>query len=131
QATKQRRAAEAALNEARSRYERTTRLIAIGAASREELEQDTTKVRTAEAELQEASQREVRATQLLPISPEVRAASEEALNKLRTSESELAATRQRLILYGMPSSRVNSLRSPSQITSELAVPAPISGTVTA
>lgn len=131
QATKQRRAAEAAVNEARSRYERTTRLIGIGAASREELEQDTTKVRTAEAELQEASQREVRATQLLPISPEVRAATEEALNKLRTSESELAATRQRLILYGMPPSRVDSLRSASQVTSELAVPAPISGTVTA
>jgi cobalt-zinc-cadmium efflux system membrane fusion protein len=131
QATKQRRAAEAALNEARSRYERTARLIAIGAASREELEQDTTKLRTAEAELQEASQREVRATQLLPISPQVRSATEEALNKLRNSESELAATRQRLILYGMPPSRVDSLRSASQVTSELAVPAPISGTVTA
>lgn len=130
QATKQRRAAEAALNEMRNRYERTTRLITIGAASREELEQDTTKLRTAEAELQEATQREVRATQLLPISPEVRAASEEALNKLRSSESELAATRQRLILYGMPSSRVDSLRSASQVTSELAVPAPISGTIT-
>lgn len=130
QATKQRRAAEAALNEARSRYERTTRLIAIGAASREELEQDTTKLRTAEAELQEASQREVRATQLLPISPEVKAAAEEALSKLRNSESELAATRQRLILFGMPPSRVSSLRTPSQITSELAVPAPITGTIT-
>jgi len=131
QATKQRRAAEASLAEMRNRHERTTRLIRIGAASREELDQDTTKLRTAEAEVDEARLREARAGRLLPISSEVRAASEEALNKLRTGESELAATRQRLILYGMPQARVNSLRSASQVTSELAVPAPISGTITA
>ena len=131
QATRQRRAAEAVLAEAANRYDRTTRLIRIGAASREDLDQDTAKLRTAEAEAEEARQREQRAHQLLPISPEVRAASEEALNKLRTAESEHAATRQRLILYGMPAGRVDALRSPSQITSELAVPAPISGTVTA
>ncbi|MFN6962193.1 MAG: efflux RND transporter periplasmic adaptor subunit [Pyrinomonadaceae bacterium] len=131
QAIKQRRAAEASLNEMRNKYERTTRLIGIGAASREQLDEDTTRLRTAEAELEEARLREQRAQQLLPISPEVRAASEEALNKLRTAESELAATRQRLIFFGMPASRVDALRSPSQVTSELAVPAPISGTVTA
>lgn len=130
QAARQRKAAEAALVEARNRYERTIRLMRIGAASREELEQDTTKFRTAEAELEEARLREQRAERLLTISPEVRAASEEAQNKLRVSESELAATRERLILYGMPAARVDALRSPSQITSELAVPSPISGTVT-
>ena len=131
QATRQRRAAEAALNEMRNRHERTSRLIRIGAASREELDQDTTKLRTAEAELQEARLREERAQTLLPISPEVRAASEEALNKLRTAETELAATRQRLVLYGMPASRIDTLRSASQVTSQVSVPAPISGTVTA
>ncbi len=130
QAARQRKAAEAALAEFRNRYERTTRLIRIGAASREELEQDSTKLRTADAELEEARQREARAQRLLPISPEVRAASEESLNKLRTAETEQASTRQRLILYGMPSARVDSLRSASQISSELPVPAPIAGTVT-
>ena len=130
QAARQRKAAEAAVTEFRNRFQRTSRLILIGAASREELEQDTTKLRTAEAELEEARQREVRAQSLLPISPEVRAASEEALNKLRTAETELASTRQRLILYGMPGGRADSLRSASQISSELFVPAPISGTVT-
>lgn len=129
-ATRQRKAAEAALAEFRNRHERTTRLIRIGAASREELEQDTTKLRTAEAELDEARLRETRAQRLLPISPEVRAASEEALNKFRTAETELASTRQRLILYGLSSARADSLRSASQITSELLVPAPISGIVT-
>lgn len=131
QAAKQRKAAEASLNEMRSRYDRTIRLVLIGAASREELEQDTTKLRTAEAELDEARLRETRAGQLLPISNEVRSASEEALNKLRSAETELASTRQRLILYGMPAGRVNALRSASQVTSEIAVPAPSSGTVTA
>jgi RND family efflux transporter MFP subunit len=130
QATKQRQASEALVNEMRKRFERTTRLIQIGAASREELEQDTTKLRTAEAELEEARLRENRATELLPISAEVRSASEDALNKLRSAETELASTRQRLILYGMPAARVNALRSASQVTSELAVPAPTSGTVT-
>jgi cobalt-zinc-cadmium efflux system membrane fusion protein len=131
QAAKQRKAAEASLSEMRNRYERTTRLVIIGAASREELEQDTTKLRTAEAEVEEARLRETRAGQLLPISAEVRSANEDALNKLRTAETELASTRQRLILYGMPTGRVNALRSASQVTSELAVPAPASGTVTA
>jgi RND family efflux transporter MFP subunit len=129
-AARQRKAAEAAVAETRSRYERTVRLLRIGAASREELEQDNTKLRTAEAELEEARQRESRAIRLLPIAPEVRAASEEALNKLRTAETEMAAGRQRLVLFGMPASQVDRLRSVSQITSLLSVPAPSSGIVT-
>ena len=131
QATKQRKAAEAALSEMRSRYQRTSKLLEIGAASREELEQDNTKLRTAEAELEEARLRETRAGQLLAISPEVRAASEEALNKLRASEGELTSARQRLLLFGMPAGRIDALRHASHVTSELAVPAPASGTVTA
>lgn len=130
QATRQRKAAEAALAEMRNRYLRTSRLILIGAASREEFDQDNTKLRTAEAELEEARLREERATALLPISPEVKAANEEALNKLRSSETELASTRERLILLGMPTSRINGLRSASQVTSEMSIPAPTSGTVT-
>lgn len=129
QATKQRVSAEASLAENRNRFERTTRLARIGAASREELEQDTTKLRTAEAELVEARAREQRAAQLLPISAEVRSASEEALNKLRSSEAELAAARQRLILFGMSAQRIDRLTA-TQITSELSVSAPTTGTVT-
>jgi cobalt-zinc-cadmium efflux system membrane fusion protein len=129
-ATKQVKAADAALAEMQNRYARTTRLAAIGAASREELEQDTTRVRTAEAESAEAVSRLDRANRLLPINPETMAQNEEALNKLRRSESELATARQRLLLYGMTPQRVNSLRAVSQVTSELSVSAPISGTVT-
>ena len=130
EAAKLRKSAEAALSEMRNRYERTGKLVTIGAASREELEQDNTKLRTAEAELEQARLRETRAGRLLPISGEVRTASEEALNKLQTAESDLSATRQRLLLFGMTPARINALRSASQITSELTVPAPATGTVT-
>ena len=129
-ATKQVKAADAALSEMRARYARTTKLVQIGAASREELEQDNTKLRTAEAEAEEARRRLERANSLLVISPEARSANEEALNKLRNAESEAAAVRERLIVYGMPAARVNALRSASQVSAELSIPAPISGTVT-
>lgn len=124
------KAAEAALVEMQKRYQRTNRLIVIGAASREELEQDTTKLRSAEAEATEARNMYDHAVQFLDINPEAKAQNEEALNKLRSAEGQLAAMRQRLILFGMPDRAIASLRSPSQVRSELAVPAPISGTVT-
>ncbi len=130
QAEKQLKATAAALDEMKKRYQRTTKLVQIGAASREELEQDTTKLRTAEAEANESRLRFERSKQLLSINPQSRAENEEALNKLRNAESEIAAARQKLLLYGMSPQRVNSLRSVTQITSEVAVPAPFSGTVT-
>jgi RND family efflux transporter MFP subunit len=130
QATKQLKTAEAQLDEMRKRYQRTTRLVEIGASSREEFEQDTTKLRTAEAELEEARRRLERSKQLLEINPQTRSELEEAANTVRNTESELASVRQKLLLYGMSPQRVESLRSPSQINSEVAVTAPVSGTVT-
>ncbi len=129
-AEKQLKTAEAQLDEMRRRYERTTKLVQIGASSREELEQDNTKLRTAEAEADESRKRFERSKQLLAINPQTRTELEESANTVRNTESEIASVRQKLILYGMPEQRVNSLRSPSQIDSEIAVPAPVSGTVT-
>ncbi|MBK8148501.1 MAG: efflux RND transporter periplasmic adaptor subunit [Acidobacteria bacterium] len=129
-ALKSLKSAEAALDEMRKRFERTTKLVRIGAASREELEQDTTKLKTAEAEAVEAQNRAKRAESLLGISQETRSEIEEASNVLRNAESERASVRERLLLYGMSPARVDALRSISQITSEIAVTAPISGTVT-
>ncbi len=131
QATAQLKTAGAQLEEMKKRYRRTVKLVQIGASSREELEQDTTKLRTAEAETVAARERLARAKQLLDINPATRSESEEAANKLRNAESELASVRQKLLLYGTSPQRINSLRSASQITSEIAVPAPVSGTVTA
>jgi RND family efflux transporter MFP subunit len=124
------KSAEAALDEMRKRFDRTTRLVKIGAASREELEQDTTKLKTAEAEVEEAKNRARRAESLLGISQETRSEIEEASNALRNAESERASVREKLLLYGMSPSRVDQLRSVSQIRSEIAVTAPISGTIT-
>lgn len=130
EATSQLKTVEAQLEEMKKRYERTTKLIQIGASSREELEQDTTKLRTAEAELIKARARLERARQLLEINPATRTEFDQATTKLRNTEAELAATRQKLLLYGLSAQRVNALRTASQINSEIAVPAPISGTVT-
>lgn len=130
QAARQVKAAEASLSEMQNRFQRTVKLLKIGAASREELEQDTTKLRTAEAEVTEARRRQDRALTLLDINPQTKAENEEALNKLRTAESDVALMRQKLILYGITEGRISALRNASQVSSLLAVPAPVSGTVT-
>jgi cobalt-zinc-cadmium efflux system membrane fusion protein len=85
-------AALAELDEHHKHHARTTKLVEIGAASREELETATT--------------------------------------KLRSDEAEVASLRQRLILLGLSPQRVSQLRSSSQISSEVTLPSPISGTVT-
>jgi cobalt-zinc-cadmium efflux system membrane fusion protein len=81
----------AELDEHHKHHARTVRLVEIGAASREELEQATT--------------------------------------KLRTAESEVASQRQRLMLLGLSARRIAQLKAPSQISSEVSLPAPVSGTV--
>lgn len=125
------KAKEAELDEMRRRYNRTVKLVEIGASSRQELEQDRTKLRTAEADIEQARSQFARTTEVARLNPVSRREFEEATVKLRTAEAELSSARQRLILLGLPEQRVNSLRSPAQISSEVAVPAPISGTITA
>ena len=81
----------AELDEHHKHHLRTVRLVEIGAASREELEQATT--------------------------------------KLRTAESEVASQRQRLMLLGLSERRIAQLKTPTQVSSEVSLPAPVSGTV--
>jgi RND family efflux transporter MFP subunit len=121
---------QAELEEHHKHHERTIKLVAIGASSREELEQTTTKLKTAEAELEQARKRYNRAVKVAEINPVSRTDFEQAAVKLRASESELASARQRLLLLGLSESRISALRSPSQINSEIALAAPVSGTVT-
>jgi len=85
-------AALAALDEHHRHHMRETKLVEIGAASREELEMANT--------------------------------------KLRDAESDVANLRQRLLLLGLSSQRIAALNSSSQISSEVAVPAPSTGTLT-
>jgi cobalt-zinc-cadmium efflux system membrane fusion protein len=79
------------LDEHHKHHSRTMKLVEIGAASREELEQATT--------------------------------------KLRTAEAGVASQRQRLLLLGLSAQRISQLKSSAQITSEVSLPAPVSGTV--
>lgn len=81
----------AELEEHHKHHSRTIKLVEIGAASREELEQATT--------------------------------------KLRTAEAAVASQRQRLLLLGVPAQRISQLKSSAQVTSEVSLPAPVSGTV--
>ncbi|MEO8434618.1 MAG: efflux RND transporter periplasmic adaptor subunit [Pyrinomonadaceae bacterium] len=86
-------AALADLEEHHKHHVRTIRLLEIGAASREELEQATT--------------------------------------RLKTAEAEVAAQRQKLLLLGLSRQQVSGLKSSSQISSEVSLPAPGTGTVIA
>lgn len=122
--------ANAELEEHHKHHARAEKLVQIGAISREELEQTITKLRTAEANVVEAKRRYERAVQVAEINPVSRGEFEQAAVKLQTAESDLAAARQRLMFYGLSAQRVNALRSPSQITSEIVLTAPVAGTVT-
>lgn len=81
----------AELEEHHEHHRRTVQLVEIGAASREELEQATT--------------------------------------KLKTAESDVASLRERLLLLGLTKQRVSALNASSQISSEVSLPAPVSGTI--
>lgn len=122
--------AQAELVEHHKHHERIIKLVEIGAASREELEQANTKLKTAEADVEEARKRYDRAVKVAEINPVSRTDFEQAAVKLRTAETELVSAKQQLILLGFSEQRVNALRSPSQINSEIALTAPVSGTIT-
>lgn len=122
--------AEADMEEHHSHHLRAEKLLAIGAISREEYEDSRTKMKTATANLVETKKRYERAVKVAEIDPVSRGEFEMAAVKQQTAESDLAAAGQKLVLYGMSPQRVAALSRPSQITSEIAVTAPSSGTLT-
>src|SRR5947208_12340892 len=90
----------------------------------------TTKLKTAEADVEEAKKRYDRAVQVAEINPVSRGEFEQAAVKRQTAESDLAAAKQRLLLLGLSPQKLNSLHSPAQITSEVSLTSPVSGTIT-
>ncbi len=130
EATAKLKTAEAELEEHRKHHERAMKLVEIGAISREELEQAMTKMKTAEADVEQMRLRHQRAIELAKLNPVSGTDFEQAAVKLRTAEVERATAREKLILFGLSPQRVDALRSPSQITSEIALTAPVSGTIT-
>ena len=124
------KAAEAKLAEAKSEFERSKKLVEIGAKSRREFERVTTELKVAEANLAEAKNRFGRAKQLLKINPARQNEIDQFLTKVRNQQADIASVREKLSVLGLSKNRVNSLNSPSQISSDLPILSPISGTIT-
>jgi RND family efflux transporter MFP subunit len=95
----------------------------------DELAMAQSKYLTALAELDEQQKRHTRTVKLVEIGAASREELEMATTKLKTAESEIASLKQRLLLLGLTPQRVAALRSPSQVSSEVALPAPVSGTI--
>ena len=95
----------------------------------DELAMAQSKYLAALAELDEHHQHHRRTQELLEIGAASREEFEQATTRLKTGEAEVASLRQRLIFLGFSPQRVNGLRSPAQINSEVALQAPATGTV--
>lgn len=123
-------AAQAMFAEKRSNFERSQKLVKIGSISRKAFENATTEFETAKANLAEAENRADRARRLLEVNPARNNELDQTLTKYRTMQADVAAQREKLLVLGLPKQTVDSLNSPSQVSSLLPVTAPISGTLT-
>jgi cobalt-zinc-cadmium efflux system membrane fusion protein len=85
---------------------------------------------TATAALDEHHRHHLRTIKLVEIGAASRQELEMATSQYREAESNVANLRQKLLLLGMSPPRIDALNSTSQISSEVAVPAPSSGTFT-
>jgi membrane fusion protein, heavy metal efflux system len=95
----------------------------------DELAQAQSRYLTAQADLEEHHKHHARTMKLVEIGAASREELEQATTKLRSAESELASQRQRLLLLGLSSQRISSLRSSEQVSSDVSLPSPVNGTV--
>jgi RND family efflux transporter MFP subunit len=95
----------------------------------DELAQAQSRYLTTQAELEEHHKHHARTMKLVEIGAASREELEQATSKLRAAESELASQRQRLLLLGLSPQRINSMQSSEQVSSEVSLPSPVSGTV--
>jgi membrane fusion protein, heavy metal efflux system len=95
----------------------------------DELGSAQTRYLVALAMLDEHHKHHRRTTELVEVGGASREELEQATTKLRSSELEVAALRQRLVLLGLSTQRINGLRPSTPPNSSLALVAPISGTV--
>lgn len=122
--------AQAELIENSSNFERTQKLVKIGAASRQELEQTTTKLKTSQANVAAAKDRLERAKKLLKINPERRSEIDRTLAQLTTANAKADAERQKLLVLGLSSQKINQIRQSRRVGSDLPILSPVSGTLT-
>jgi len=102
----------------------------VAVVSSNELAEAQSRYLAAAAELDEHHKHHARTEKLVEIGAASREEFEMATSKLKSAESDVANLRQRLLLLGLSSQRVGGLRSTSQISSDVSLPAPASGTVT-
>jgi RND family efflux transporter MFP subunit len=95
-----------------------------------ELAETQSRYLSALAALDEHHRHHVRTVKLVEIGAASREDLEVASTKYREAESEVAKLRQKLLLLGLSSQRINALKSVSQVSSDVAIPAPTSGTLT-
>jgi membrane fusion protein, heavy metal efflux system len=81
------------------------------------------------AEEDEQRRRHQRTVKLVEIGAASREELEAATTKIKSAQAEVASLRQRLLLLGLTPQRVEELRTPAQVGSEVTLPAPVSGTV--
>lgn len=84
---------------------------------------------SAAAELEEHHKHHHRTAELVGIGAASREEFEQSTAMLKKSETEVASARQRLLVLGLSPQRVAALKSPSQVSSEVALTAPVAGTV--
>jgi membrane fusion protein, heavy metal efflux system len=95
----------------------------------DELAAAQSKYLSSQAELEEHHKHHHRTAELVEIGAASREEFEQSASMLKKAEAEVAAERQRLLLLGLAPQRVEALRSPSQVSSEVVLVAPASGTV--
>jgi RND family efflux transporter MFP subunit len=102
----------------------------VAVVSSNDLAEAQSRYLTALADLDEHHKHHARTEKLMAIGAASREELEMAATKLRSDEAVVANMRQRLVLLGLSPQRVSSLRSSSQISSEVSLPSPVSGTIT-
>ena len=102
----------------------------LAVVSSNELAETQSRYITAIAELDEHHRHHRRTAKLVEIGAASREEFELATTKLKTAEADVANMRQKLLLLGIPPQRVNGLNTSSQVSSELAIPSPASGSIT-
>jgi RND family efflux transporter MFP subunit len=95
----------------------------------DELASAQTRYLSAQAELEEHHQHHHRTLELVEIGAASREEAEQSVSMLKKAEAEVAAQRQKLLLLGLTPQRVAALKTSSQVSSEIPLPAPVSGTV--
>jgi membrane fusion protein, heavy metal efflux system len=95
-----------------------------------ELADNQSRYVAAMAALDEHHRHHLRTMKLVEIGAASRQDLETANTQYREAETNVVNLRQKLLLLGLSPQRINSLNSPSQISSEVTVTAPSSGTLT-